>query len=325
MNRNPILDVFKGILIFCVVVGHTINSPIIYQFHMPLFFLCGGIVFKPPKKLDFKWFANKCVRFYLPYFAFYFILTIVGLVPFNYKQLIYLLYGGRVLSHEIGVWWFTSCMFATNIIVAFLVTKYKIKTQIICIIILYILAFFESKYLMPDSIQMSILYKYPMNLDVCLLSVPLFWFGYILKDKIVFLEHENSLFYIMIFFVILFELCIYKYHFITFDIDMKYSKYSHPVLFPLVVLAWGIIIYKISFYISKKRIVNSIFVKFGQLSYPIMFLHVPIIYFLKNCSIFSSFQIIIITVLICFLIALLISYNSILKEIFVTGNFPFRK
>lgn len=47
-NRNYAIDVMKGIGIFLVVLGHLMSprSPFIYSFHMPLFFILGGFLFK---------------------------------------------------------------------------------------------------------------------------------------------------------------------------------------------------------------------------------------------------------------------------------------
>lgn len=40
-DRNSMLDIFSGILILLTIVGHVYDAPIIFQFHMPLFFVRG--------------------------------------------------------------------------------------------------------------------------------------------------------------------------------------------------------------------------------------------------------------------------------------------
>lgn len=53
-NRDNTIDITKGIGILLVIVGHTGGLPadtyihhFIYSFHMPLFFILGGFLFKP--------------------------------------------------------------------------------------------------------------------------------------------------------------------------------------------------------------------------------------------------------------------------------------
>ena len=49
MSRNKIIDVFRGILILMVVLGHsgcTSLHDIVFLFHMPLFFVLSGFLIK---------------------------------------------------------------------------------------------------------------------------------------------------------------------------------------------------------------------------------------------------------------------------------------
>ena len=53
-ERDKSIDIMKGILIFFVIIGHypSINEriqSIIYWFHMPLFFMISGYLFKKKK------------------------------------------------------------------------------------------------------------------------------------------------------------------------------------------------------------------------------------------------------------------------------------
>ena len=50
-NRISYIDSLKGIGIFIVILGHTYQVPdllhdIIYSFHMPLFFMVSGFVYR---------------------------------------------------------------------------------------------------------------------------------------------------------------------------------------------------------------------------------------------------------------------------------------
>ena len=59
MRRSEYFDVLKGIGILCVFYGHTaewasLPSRLIFNFHMPLFFMISGVFFDPCKSPDFK-------------------------------------------------------------------------------------------------------------------------------------------------------------------------------------------------------------------------------------------------------------------------------
>ena len=58
-NRNPIIDAAKGYGILLVFLGHLVyyDSPlfrVIFNFHMPLFFMLSGMTFAPEKDADCK-------------------------------------------------------------------------------------------------------------------------------------------------------------------------------------------------------------------------------------------------------------------------------
>lgn len=72
-DRNPIFDVFKGIGIILMVIGHTIAPcwKFIYMFHMAIFFICSGIFFKEKhyenKTSILKFFKSKVKGLYVPF------------------------------------------------------------------------------------------------------------------------------------------------------------------------------------------------------------------------------------------------------------------
>lgn len=83
MGRIEYIDFIKGVGIILVLIGHLpINDTLhmqIYSFHMPLFFFCSGLFFKPKSiiggvKKDFK-------TIFIPYvfFASILIMTLIGI------------------------------------------------------------------------------------------------------------------------------------------------------------------------------------------------------------------------------------------------------
>lgn len=72
-GRDEVLDMLKGIAIISMVVGHAPESiPFVtkwaYSFHMPLFFMLGGYLFKPTP--IFAGMRKDAARFVLPYLVF---------------------------------------------------------------------------------------------------------------------------------------------------------------------------------------------------------------------------------------------------------------
>lgn len=83
INRVESIDVLKGIGILFMVLGHMHFSKIfnhyIFAFHMPLFFLISGYLYKTPESL-MKAAGRKAKSLFIPYFSFgigYWILWLV--------------------------------------------------------------------------------------------------------------------------------------------------------------------------------------------------------------------------------------------------------
>lgn len=69
------VDVYKGLAILLVVVGHTTGmfNPYIYQFHMAAFFFISGYTSKLGERGLVQTWAGKAYSIYLPYFSFFLI------------------------------------------------------------------------------------------------------------------------------------------------------------------------------------------------------------------------------------------------------------
>ena len=69
LSRNKQIDVMRGIGIFLVVLGHTYhNSGMLYLFHMPLFIMLSGYLYRVSDLK--KTIKNKVVRLWVPFVAF---------------------------------------------------------------------------------------------------------------------------------------------------------------------------------------------------------------------------------------------------------------
>lgn len=132
LNRNTTISVCKGIGIILMVIGHSgCPKPIhdfIYLFHMPLFFIITGFLFKDKyfeKPLIF--LRKKWSALYKPFFIFNF--TILGVCIISDiitgTELTYSHYLNRLLKITLftgqydilGSLWFLRTLFFSNIIV----------------------------------------------------------------------------------------------------------------------------------------------------------------------------------------------------------------
>lgn len=75
--RLRYLDIAKGIGIICVIIGHTVEHGsflfnVIFSFHMPLFFIVSGILFRKNEKSQFvkKKFRSLIVPYAVTVFIF---------------------------------------------------------------------------------------------------------------------------------------------------------------------------------------------------------------------------------------------------------------
>lgn len=112
-NRSMTVDVFKGLLIICVVIGHAFSFNdvrYIYWFHMPAFFMVSGFFLKEsPNKSEIK---KKAIRLVIPYLAFSMILGLLARRGHILATGFYTLYGGfKNTTSYTGPYYFINALF----------------------------------------------------------------------------------------------------------------------------------------------------------------------------------------------------------------------
>lgn len=85
-NRIKWVDIYKGLAILLVVVGHTTGqfNPYIYQFHMAAFFFISGYTSRLGEKGLLQTAVAKGYSIYIPYVSF-FLLTLAGVWLLNFS------------------------------------------------------------------------------------------------------------------------------------------------------------------------------------------------------------------------------------------------
>ncbi|EEQ1658904.1 acyltransferase family protein [Escherichia coli] len=266
-KRLGYIDAVKGFGIILVVYAHIISglsSYVIYLFHMPLFFIVSGILFKEPNDKN-KFIVGKVKSLIVPYFSYSILLFVVfssyNIMRDGYdsklmiKQLIKMVYGGQVMTGWFGVFWFIPVMFFTLIVLMLISEKLRVAKD------KWLLAFI----LLMCSYVLSWLVKFPipLNANVVLYAVPLAMVGLFYKEC-----NVRLLFFIVVSIVLLFIAIAYQK---IFMFDMKTSLYGVPFVSFIINIVFSVVVIELfkrldGNYIKPLEII-------GKASLTIMFVH----------------------------------------------------
>lgn len=151
-KRIEWIDVVKGLAIILVIVGHTIHPRsfswiVIFTFHMPIFFIISGFLYKPRGPHEI--IAKKSKRLLIPYFStcFLLLISVVIINYFNHTDfegisysfshlMLAFLYGNGVVPPktyplsdvwQVGMLWFLLCLFLAELLFSsiMMITKNK--------------------------------------------------------------------------------------------------------------------------------------------------------------------------------------------------------
>ena len=128
--RQTYIDVAKGILIICVIIGHVLNfeyfftsivKTVIYVFHMPAFFIISGILMNPKKikNQTFISFVNRKIkRLIIPYVLFEIVGGILQMFLYGIDEVnpVEILYSILTMHCHIGADWFLPTLFFAEMI-----------------------------------------------------------------------------------------------------------------------------------------------------------------------------------------------------------------
>lgn len=194
MQRFEYIDIAKGIGILLVVWGHIlltgISHRVIYAFHMPLFFLISGMLFRREKFNNFGVFLKRRTKRLLIPFVIYSIITWFIWAMFRFVrhdsvvsywdpllQTIIAKGSGAYMVHNSALW-FIPCLFATEVIY-FTFSKFKDIVKLTLSIGCATLSFILGYYFADDW-----WFLLPWNLDAALIAVLFYCIGNIFCTKI---------------------------------------------------------------------------------------------------------------------------------------------
>ncbi|PKA43806.1 hypothetical protein CWR43_09260 [Rhizobium sullae] len=324
--RQTWLDVAKGVGIVLVVLAHVLThskwqwAPGVYfaiaLFYMPFFFVISGYLFTVS---DRKVLLSKRVRgLLIPYVAFLG-LVIAGLLlvdlfrgevpaPWQIRELMTnAIWGGRYLTRELGVFWFVTCLFATQILyneVALRTAGPTDPAMLIFVAASVVLAYVIQAY-WPDV-------RSPLALTNVPLAIGAFWFGHVLRERLI---SANA---IAVAAIAVFGISIAAaWAGADFAVTMKATKYGPPILGLLLALAISVTVLSVIRLVSTPNAPVAPVAELGKASLVIMFGHQFVHFTLRDSGVSSEVTLILLSVGLPYLLYRLLKSSAILSPWFL--------
>lgn len=282
-ERKKNIDIFKGLLIILVVVGHydsDIVHDVIFLFHMPLFFIISGLLLKKEHLMEgTQYIKAKIQNLMFPYFTYLIIDLFLIRHDYAVGSIVRALWGGRAVP---GVYWYITCFLFTLFLFSIMV-RYLSEKAIKCLILMGgLTAVLESH--IVNKVHFLKSPGIPWNLDVALMALVYIAIGYFCKKQIKTLLESDLLKYDIAASVIAVGLvifCGFNYGYKTgfYYFDMKPVCYSELVLAIMIPCAFGIVLARLIHRIAKARWLwglQDFLILCGKTTIPIMFMHVPL-------------------------------------------------
>ncbi|MBK4731863.1 acyltransferase family protein [Oxynema sp. CENA135] len=328
-KRIQWIDIWKGIGIATVVVGHVVDRDslthdYIFWFHMPLFFFISGHLYRQQRYFK-NYFRRKFRHLIIPYISFLFLFSIPEYLAYFlqfvrdpslsliWDTLIVTLrkiYGGRSLSLWFDVFWFITCLFFTQQIYNLLYLKYKRRKLLLFLIIsgCYGLALCDSYFLEN--------WRFPWNINVVAIALSFYGLGHFTSR----LSANKYFFLVAAAIVAIAAIFADRSLGWNLDFDMKYKDYGIPLLSWAIAIAGITMTYHLAKAIDGTTYLGIVFAELGKASMAIMYLHQPIQFtVLKYSPVQNPLWRSLATLIFSYLIYRLLARSSLFRKLFL-GN-----
>jgi polysaccharide biosynthesis protein PslL len=295
--RNKTIDIAKGIGILAVVICHNWIlyhdrgefSRVVFSFHMPLFFFISGVFFKP--YLSFKeTLLSKANSLLKPYFVVIIFLILFDFVSSTFKArpfstfhaLIKGLYSSTFTLDWVQLW-FLSHLFAIYLF-AWLLHKLLLKhitnrlTCMLAILIMFSIGvqtidLFWSKSFNPFGIN-ALLYGdnphflgLPFNIDLLLVTTPIFLAGYFFSKEILAFKFNAFLFWPSF---VIFTFLHYKF---DYTMGLHDRQYDHLIITTCQMVTGVYLVFGLSALIARFSVAGKVLAYLGSASLFILIFH----------------------------------------------------
>lgn len=287
--RNNQMDIFRGIAIIFVVLGHAAFPGIhfIYLFHLALFFFASGFFFKDKNIKNFesvkKYVISRFFRLYIPFFVsnaicifcnnIFLDLKLYSLETHSYfsmfkmwKEIGRLFFMGGT-QEMVGATWILPSFLIISVVycfIDFILSKHfkNLEKEIIHIFVgclLLITGYFFA--------------QNQINLKFVNLTVFTCYFLFDLGKKISRLSFARKANFFSSFVLLVFSFSILLFLNNYGSIELSKNEYTNPFYFMIVSCLGCLFVYELSYFISKIKYLNHIFEKIGQKSMTVMIGH----------------------------------------------------
>jgi fucose 4-O-acetylase-like acetyltransferase len=283
-KRQVWVDVAKTLALILVVVGHPFGpaayTKYIYWFHMPVFFLLSGYLFKPPDGWSSfrSWLSKRSREVLVPYGSYLALVTLVRYfyvyrylhileASFVWNDLRDVLFGGRVPGIYYTVFWFFTCLFAVQVLFALLNLACKDSRLVMATVaVSYLLAHLEA-WLVGSHPPLV-----PWNLDVTLIAVAYYAIGYFCKRALadIPLWVMSAAVAVSAWLIVIDCLGLMNY-----VLNLKYVVYQHLLLDLLIPMVMTVALLGISQVLARGGLGRAVTLM-GNVALPVVYLHVPI-------------------------------------------------
>jgi polysaccharide biosynthesis protein PslL len=330
-TRNEWLDVAKGIAIILVVVGHSATFDVtpIYWFHMPAFFIISGYFFRPQDSIQSikLWVRKRARQLFIPYLFFlilittlrYSILFFQSEITFDWllEDLISVAVGGRFFPSDFYVvMWFIPCMFLTQFLC--ILIHYYFKSSMLrfgIIFLFYCLSHLETWFAAEHNIFV------PWNIDVALLALSYYTFGYLLQRIFTFYKKKIDFLKLLMFCVIGGTVFIFTLRSqIAYIFDMRSVTYHHLFLDLIIPITLTLLLFSLCILITKLGPLSNILSYIGKSSLIIMYTHVPIKIIYEEATVPNHYLIVLLGLILPLLIAKFLLEKNTYTNLLVLGR-----
>ena len=278
-KRIGSIDIAKAIGIILIVIGHIQSNEnfthFIYSFHVPIFFIISGYLYKKTEKLS-EYVKKKAKTILIPYFIFGAISLIYWFVIERYfrEQIVnpwipvanlFLAQAGEYNFIANAALWFLPCLFCTELIFDILkrITKNE-KVFLLGIILISAIGLIYNKL---DFVSL------PFELNTAFVAVGFYYLGYVWKNK--FEQNFKSKInknWQKVTIAIVCLIITFIFSQINNGISMYGEYYNNYFLMYTCVILGSLAVFMISEIIAKNKILEFI----GKNTLIIMCIHEPI-------------------------------------------------
>ena len=321
LNRKQEFDILKGLLIVCVVMGHTDTGiPFIdvFWFHMPAFFMITGFLTRSwlspidifhAIKIKDKFILSRLAKYLIPYFTYCFVFYLIFHTEPALKNIVRVFYAG---SNNVTIYsfpyWYINALFI-GILAMGVCTTWEKKYQYGVIVIIWIFLHTGVIHLLPVPL--------PWGIDNALGAVVYLYIGYIANMYIHEIKSLKRLKLLFLFVPALFIFVNFDYS-INYQINMKSMIYNYLFLDLVVPISFTYLLYNVSCILKHIPVFNAILICLGNASMTIYFTHAAILWIMRDT--YSDFIRISTGLIVGIILHRLFSYIRILQILFL-GKF----